>query len=421
MNKGMMFFWLLLTAVAGCSGRKDEGAGDGGGDAFVDAAQDAASDAAADGDADGDGDADSGGDAAPDGGDAGAKTWPGEPWYGCTAGDETGATVVTVFDQADQYWGTEDKRTIDTVASLPQTGAWTRIDLRIELGCPANGDCDNWDRFANVSLVENPGTATEQAIEMERYITPYNIGMCMLTDVTRFAPLLKGERTFRSFIDTWVGPGDTTNGQGWRVTVKLLYRTDATGETVPDELVQLWPFQDVEVGDPSKPIAGQIAEQDLKVAAGVTRAELRVLATGHGQGNRDNCAEFCDLLQSIHVNETEFKYDPFRLDCDQNPIGPEQAGTWTYQRLGWCPGAYVIPHVFDVTQAITAGASNAFTFQVLGPDSQPYENTCRPDAGTADNLCTECAFDDQPGNCDYNGSDHTAPVDKVSVQLLLYR
>jgi len=328
---------------------------------------------------------------------------------------------VTVFDQADQYFNPEDKRTIDAKAVFPDTGDWKRIDLRIELGCPADGDCDNWDRFANVMLVENPGLPDEEVLEIERYITPYNVGMCMLTDVTRFAPRLKGEKTLRSFIDTWVGPNDTVQGHGWRVTVKFLFRSDGTGETVPDEILPLWPLKDVWVGDPTNTIQDQFAPLKLSVASGVTKAELRILATGHGQGNLFNCSEFCNLIQSIRVNGEEFRYDPWRLDCEENPLGPYQAGTWTYQRNGWCPGAYVIPRVFDVTQVIKSGQENTFGYDMLDAESKTYENTCRPDAGTAENLCEGCEFNSLPGNCDYNSSDHTAPVDKVSVQLLLYR
>ncbi len=41
----------------------------------------------------------------------------------------------------------------------------------VELSSPADGDCDNWDRFANVMLIENAGETNKEVIELERYMT----------------------------------------------------------------------------------------------------------------------------------------------------------------------------------------------------------------------------------------------------------
>jgi hypothetical protein len=368
--------------------------------------------------------------------DTGSDTeWPGAPWYGCTADDEpAGSTVVTAFELADQYLGAEDRRQIDALVEFPESGQWERIDMRIELGCPADGDCDNWDRFANVMLVEEGAAdpdagadggldagATEELVELERYITPFNVGMCMLTDVTAFAPRLEGSRTLRSFIDTWVGPDGVGNGHGWRVTVKFIFHPGTPPDGLPAQMLNVIPYASIEVGNPADPIGAQTGETIVAVPAGVTKAELRAIVTGHGQGNADNCAEFCRLSQVVMVNGTAFTFDPWRADCGQNPIGPLQAGSWQFPRSGWCPGAYVLPQVFDVTGAIVKGASNTLEYQVRDASLGTYENTCRPGAGDTDNVCAGCVFTpDTPGNCDYNGGDHTQPIDRVSLQLVLY-
>jgi Peptide-N-glycosidase F, C terminal len=358
-----------------------------------------------------------------DAGPDAAATWEGPPWYGCTANDEpASATVVSAFDLADQYFNPEDLRTIEAQVDFPSAGSWERIDMIVELSCPADGDCDNWDRFANVMLVEDPGGANEEVLELERYMTPYNRGMCMRTDVTRFAPRLNGTKTIRSFIDTWVGPNESVHGHGWRTTVKFVFHPGTPDQNaVPESLIALWPFDSVEIGNPDAPFADTMGSKTVAIPAGTSRAELRVVATGHGQGNRSNCAEFCPMTHELTVNGTAFSFDPWRDDCADNPIGPGQAGTWKYNRAGWCPGAYSLPEVLDITSAVVSGQDATITYDVLTSAQGVYENLCRPGAGDANNHCTHCAFDNDPGNCEYNGGNHTPPVEKIAVQLLLYK
>jgi Peptide-N-glycosidase F, C terminal len=349
--------------------------------------------------------------------------WPGPPWFGCTDEDIPGdATVVTAMDQVDHYYlGGDDRRTVDTQVVFPAAADWDQITMRVELECPADGDCDDWDRLANLYLVQQVKKGkvpTEEVVEIWRYITPYNIGMCMLADVTAFAPLLTGTQTLRSFISTWVGPG-SGDGHGWRVTVKFIFHS-ASKSVVPDELHNVWPNAYIEVGNPDNPIASQIGDQSFTAPSTVTKAELRLLVTGHGQGNKSNCAEFCQLTQVITVNGTEFKVDPWRGDCAHNPIGPDQDGTWSFPRAGWCPGAPVLPHVFDITSAVTPDAVNDLTYTVRDSSDAVYENSCRPGAGDGDNYCEGCAFNQNPGNCDYNSGNHTQPNDQISVQVFVW-
>jgi hypothetical protein len=361
-------------------------------------------------------------DPAPDpAGEATAEvTLPQPPWFACTAGDlPATATVVTAFDKADQYFAGDTKnfRQVDASVDFPSGGSWQAILMRVDLECPAAGECDHWDRFANVFLVDDAGTDHEQRTELARYVTPYGKGMCLLIDATAFAPVLKGTRTVRSFIDTWVGPGfQPGNGDGWRVTVRFVFHPGAAAAGASFENV--WGYGSVEVGDPSKSLASQMPDQQVDVAAGVSHASIRVIGSGHGQGNLDNCAEFCGLKPVVKVNGTAFPIDLFRSDCSKNPIGPGQAGTWQHARNGFCPGAVVVPHVVDVSSALLAGQKNAFSFDVASPAGGAWENTCRPGAGGPANTCNGCAFDASPGNCDYNTTFHTPPNFQVSVQLV---
>jgi len=345
----------------------------------------------------------------------------GPPWFGCTSEPEApDAVVVTAFDLADQYFGPEDRRTIEAQVALPDAGDWDRIDAVLDLACPQDGDCDNWDRLASVSLVEGAGTSNEETFELLRYVTPYDTTLCFRADVSAFAPRLKGTKTLRSFLDTWVGPASTGQGHGWRVSLRFVFHPSTGGPAQgPLEVIPLWQ-SDLEVGNPDNPVSAQVPTKTVAVAPGVTRAELRVLATGHGQGNRSNCAEFCQLVQRLEVNGQPFTFNPWRSDCGANPIGPKQHGTWKYARNGWCPGAVVVPQVLDISDAIGAGQDNTFSYDITSTNQSAYENTCRPGAGDASNQCPGCVFSSSPGNCDYNGGNHTRPFEKVSVELVLY-
>jgi hypothetical protein len=417
-------FPLMITAVllsacctrpsAGTDAAAEVDAGDAGEDGgaadalAADSGTDADSGSGADGSA---GDAGSG--------DGGMDSGGGPPWYECNASPAPeGSTTVTVFDRAAQYFSQQDdKRTIAAAANLPASGPWKEIRFRLLLECPADGKCDWWDRLASVSLLENPGATDERALELERYVTPYRVGFCFETDVTAFASVLSGERTFRSFIDTWVGPS-STNGHGWRVTVKLIF-VPGTPAANPPKVINLMPPLGVVVGDPQRPVKDQAKIGPVKIETTLSTAMLRMIATGHGQGNLDNCAEFCGLDESMEINGSASSRSVWRSDCAENPLGSRQKGTWQYDRDGWCPGAYVIPVLTDVTGELTAGADNTFIPDVLSGGAT-YVNTCRPGAGGAENICDGCVFSGSKGNCDYNGGDHTEPYMQTSYQLFLY-
>lgn len=349
---------------------------------------------------------------------------PQAPWFACSPDDApAGTTVVTAFDRVDQYFDGndvpgKDRRQVDQVAEFPAQGqAWQAVLMRLDLECPADGQCDRWDRFANVFLVKDAGSDHEEVFELARYVTPYGTGLCAVYDVTPFVPLLEGARTVRSFIDTWVGPHfQAGNGHGWRVSLRFVFYPGPVPAGA--ELVNLWPYLAVQVGDPANPIDDQIGARDVPLGAGVTTARLRLTATGHGQGNAGNCAEFCQMEQVVRVNGTEFAVNSWRGDCASNPNGPGQGGTWQLQRNGFCPGAVVIPHVLDVSSAIVPGQTNRFEYRVRSGGGA-YVNSCRPGQGGPTNTCQGCVFDGAPGNCEYNTTNHTPPNTQLSVQLFV--
>ncbi len=296
------------------------------------------------------------------------------PWYSCPEDDfPAEVTVVRAFDEAYHWFGEENHRTIQSTVEFPG-GDWSQVGLRLQLECPDGGSCDHWDRWGSVGLVLNPGDPEDEweKLELARHVTPYRMGMCQFIDVTPVASLLAGEQTLTSFIDTWVGPGHS-DGDGWYLTVDLAFYPGPGAQA--DEVVNIWATKSITVGelDEDANVDSQVDPFTLSVPADATRIEAHLTTTGHSFGNTLNCAEFCHMRQDVFVNGTAFSLDPWRDDCDLNPVSP-QAGTWEYGRNGWCPGATSVGHVIDITEAIEPGADNEIDFDIVLTTGDEYYN-----------------------------------------------
>jgi len=319
-------------------------------------------------------------------------------------------TSVTAFDGTHVFFsGGEDgqnMRSVDVDLEFPPAElGYASVSLELGLRCP-DGACDWWDRAAYIGVVEGAGTDDERVLEVTRFMTPYRVGGAWTIDVSALRPLLSGPRTLRVFIDTWVGPGHA-NGNGWLVDARFDLVGGVPAE-LPVEVIPLWPYAEATIGDPMLPVDGQLEPATVEIPEGASRVELRSIITGHGQGNADNCAEFCPLVHGFLVGASAVQRTVWRDDCADNPIDDQQ-GTWTYPRAGWCPGADVLAWVEDVTAAVQPGASVQVLYDLSG-----YENTCRPDAPT----CMGCALGT---GCEYDGGSHTPPMIKLSAMLVVYQ
>jgi hypothetical protein len=309
----------------------------------------------------------------------------------CGSGDDTpqagASTTVTAFTGEHVYFGDPNRRTVDAEVTFPPAGLrYASVTLRLDLGCPTGG-CDWWDRLGHLSIVR-PGVDGGEPVELEvaRFITPYRVGGQFTVDVTDLQRLLEGPQTVRVFIDTWVGPGHA-NGAGWLVDAAFDF---VGGIPTPDPfaVMPLWSPHRIVYGDPARPIDVQAT---VDVPAGATTARVRALVTGHGQGNADNCGEFCRRDHTIELGDQPSTIELWRDDC-ATTAAPGQQGTWRYARAGWCPGAMVRPWIVD-------GAAAPGPL-VLRHRIEDYVNTCRPEASpcTGCTLGTGCAYDDGAHN-----------------------
>jgi len=348
------------------------------------------------------------------------------------AGDDGGSgpgadVTVSAFDGAHLFfkdWSTAgNQRVVTAQGAFPATGTYAKIVLHVTLACPQGG-CDVYDRFGTIGLVTTPGVdgGANTVVELARFVTGFCQGGAWDYDVTDLRPLLTGTRTLEAFIDTWVPQGQSGIGQGWQLTATF-EMTGGTPAKLPVAVLPLWPGTPITqawYGDPATPVAKSIAPQTVTLPAGATSYALRSFVTGHGQGNADNCAEFCSRKHTLTVGTTANTQTVWRTDCAKTPSAPSQCGTATDSRAGWCPGADVKPWIVDVTSQVGAGPTTTIAYDVEGyADTSCGCNTCRPGAVPDGGTCTGCVF--QGTTCAYDGSLHTQPFYYLSSLLVAYQ
>jgi hypothetical protein len=301
-------------------------------------------------------------------------------------------TIVTTFNNVHQRFGNgNDTRTVTDTFLLPASlDGYKQIIMHYTLSCPTGG-CDPWDRFATVSLKR--GT---ELLELGRYMTPYKKGCGADYDVTDYSTLLTGKVILSSFIDTWVDPG-------WLVKLSFEY-VKGTPAIPLTKVENVWQNYGLIYGDPTKPAS--FPPVSPTVAGNAKSAKLKVVLTGHGQGNTDNAAEFSQYTHTVYVNDvSSFNHYLWRTDCASNTCSA-QSGTWTYNRAGWCPGASVIPVYYDLTSNITPGKAVKLEYRL-----RTYNNACRP-------TNTGCVTGSTCTDCNYNYNGHTEPYYAMSTQLI---
>ncbi len=326
-------------------------------------------------------------------------------WPAPNAGEDVS---VVAFDGQHMYWTADDdnQREADIEVEFPGAGdGYSAITLELGVRCP-DGGCDYWDRYGSIAVVESAGTDDERLVEVARFVTPYRVEGAWSIDVSHLRPLLTGTRTLRLHVDTWVGPG-SDQGAGWLVDARF----DMTGGVAsprPVAVIPIYTRRSYVVGDPEQPIVDTVPAVEVDVPAGIDSASLVSIITGHGQGNAENCAEFCqDNHGYLLGGQTAIMQTVWRTDCYSNPIDT-QLGNWSQSRAGWCPGADVVPWIEDITDAATPGDRMSIEYAV-----SPYENTCRPGAAE----CVGCALFT---SCEFDGSNHTEPHVRMSTVLVAY-
>lgn len=314
---------------------------------------------------------------------------------------QVSSNVKVIAEGLEIYFKSDDNRREKKIdIDLPDNiFQFAKVTLNFALRCPSN-KCDAWDRLGTFGILDEE----ERYLELFRFITPYGIGAKWTADLSDFLPLLEGIKTFRIFIDTWVGPGHP-QGNGWLVDASLHYE-----EGDPNtRALFVYPFlrmENIVYGDPKQSTKRKV-EVTLKNIPRSNNARLYTIITGHGQGNAENCAEFCPKNHTISFAGSTASKIIWRDDCATS-VDPNQKGNYRSSRAGWCPGDKVYPWIIDINIAKLSSDFAEFKYDV-----DPYINTCRPDAV----KCQGCVFGTP---CSYDGGIHTEPRYYVS-SYLIYR
>ncbi len=315
--------------------------------------------------------------------------------------------VVPAFDHTPVYYTADDnRREVTTTAAFPTDGMFRRITMHVQLACPAGG-CDPWDRYGTIGVVTPKVAESDPStvVELARFMTPYGVGGQWTVDVTDLRPLLRGSVTLNALIDTWVGPGSTT-GAGWQLST-WFEMSPGRPLRQATAVIGVWSPREVRYGDPVTPTA--VDAPTVTVAVPPSRHfALRTFVTGHGQGNEDDCSEFCPRTHTIRVNGIRHDARVWRRDCATSGVTGQRGNYW-YSRAGWCPGSLVAPWIVDVSSDIP-GPTARFSYAVT-----PYVNGCRP--GAQPFIPTTCTLGT---SADYDGGRHTPPIYRLSTVLIAY-
>ena len=184
--------------------------------------------------------------------------------------------------------------------------------------------------------------------EIDRFITPYGIGLDLgedgftwVIDVTDFAPILHD----------WVrlSAGNTQE----LLDLKFVFikgtppRDIKHFSTVYNRSTYKYPqiITNAQLGP---------VEHKLKDDASMFRVITRSSGHRFGVDGTDNCAEFCNRLHSLLVNDDKkYEWEGWK-ECGDNPVYP-QGGTWLVDRTDWCPGAPVTTYHHEITDFVNPG------------------------------------------------------------------
>ena len=245
--------------------------------------------------------------------------------------------------------------------------------LRITYECPESLRCGEWDYIDKVMIRRREGNNKDTLnFEIARMISPYGSRFTSdwkfswTTDITDFAPMLHDSVDIE-FIHTGY---ESNKDRGWRITISF----ELTEGPPSMELLginELWKGN-FPYGDSAKTIESFLTPRKFKTPPGTAISRLRLLQTGHGMDDLENCAEFCAKSRFIYLDGKQISTRKIWKECGDNPLFP-QAGTWIFDRANWCPGDIVAPDLIDIS------ASSGRSY-ILDIDMETYVNSSKPTA-----------------------------------------
>ena len=208
-----------------------------------------------------------------------------------------------------------------------------------------------------------------EPVEIARAITPFGEAVGLWFDVSDYSDLLRDSVSLYTMVCGY--------SNGWEVTTDF-YFIEGEPYLEPYRHVNLWNGT-WQYGNSGNPIDTHL--QPLTIAGDTAAgfARIRLITTGHGFGGDPNpeVAEFYDVTHHLLINGDSVSQRLWRADCGLNPLYPQGApgysSTWYYRRANWCPGSFVTPHDYIVTDPVRSGNPVIVDYEL-----EPYTVTGGP-------------------------------------------
>lgn len=250
---------------------------------------------------------------------------------------------------------------------------YRKVILYVTYQCPDGLKCGEWDYIDGVYLRRlGDETAPSRDIEIARMISPYGArfdstwSFTWHLDITDYSLFL-----YDSVEIDFVHTGYESNtDRGWLVTLDFAI-TEGPPPMKCLGFDTLWQGS-IPFGDSARPIEDILAPRNFTSPDSASVARFRIVQTGHGMDDVENCAEFCSKYRRVFLDDELIDERQIWRKCGINPLYP-QAGTWIFDRANWCPGEIVQPDIYDLTTA------PRLTHK-LEIEMEPYINYSKPTA-----------------------------------------
>ncbi len=255
------------------------------------------------------------------------------------------------------------------IVNFPNPDArFRKVNLLVTFQCPDGMQCGEWDYIDYINLkTTDAATGKDVNYEIARLITPYGRffgtkwSFTFKADISEFASMLRNQATIE-----YVHSGYESNTTcGWKITVNFDF---ISGPPVAGILsvIPMWngsfPY-----GDTTNDIEKYLDARKITASEKTGLLRLRIIQTGHGMDETENCAEFCSKYRDVIFDDQIIEHRDIWSECATNPVYP-QAGTWIYDRANWCPGCMVNPENFNFF--VKPGSTH-----IINVDMQPYKAT----------------------------------------------
>lgn len=222
-----------------------------------------------------------------------------------------------------------------------------KVILSVTFQRPDSLRCGEWDYIDNV-FIRRAGSVISPSkdFEIARLITPYGWffekgwKFNWEVDVTDFSSLLRDSVEIEYNHSGY----EDNKDRAWIVTLDFKI-IKGKPITEPISITKIYEGS-FPYGDSLNDIEKLLKPFPFNADKKTHLARLRIVQTGHGMDEYQNCAEFCSKYREIIFDGklTDKRY--IWQKCGKNPLYP-QAGTWIFDRANWCPGCMVKPETYD--------------------------------------------------------------------------